>query len=137
MSKTPPCTNKKSFSGTETEKIKDIIFYEEEDNLYCFEVLDIFELIDTEVNPWTNKELSEKFLHSLRTLEYNLSKKTQLIQLLTLFPDKPWGWDGYLSSSPNITMKIVEKYSDKPWNWIVLSKNPNITTISSAMPSGL
>ena len=38
------------------------------------------------------------------------------------------GFDfGILSSNPNITFDVVEKYIEKPWNWSKLSLNPNIT----------
>ena len=34
---------------------------------------------------------------------------------------------GVLSSNPNITFDIVEKYINKPWDWEKLSYNPNLT----------
>ena len=38
------------------------------------------------------------------------------------------GFDfGLLSSNPNITFDIVEKYINKPWDWEKLSYNPNLT----------
>jgi len=29
-----------------------------------------------------------------------------------------------ISSNPNITMDIIEKYPDKPWDWHGISRNP-------------
>jgi hypothetical protein len=39
-------------------------------------------------------------------------------------PDKPWDWE-YISSNPNITMKIIEANPDKPWNESGIFQNPN------------
>ena len=41
-------------------------------------------------------------------------------------PDKPWSWWA-LSRNPNITWEIVNDNPDKAWHWSLLSRNPNIT----------
>jgi hypothetical protein len=45
----------------------------------------------------------------------------RLIDLINMFPDKPWNWKS-LSRNPNITMKDVINHPDKPWNWKILSE---------------
>ena len=34
---------------------------------------------------------------------------------------------GILSSNPNITFDVVEKYINNPWDWYKLSSSPNLT----------
>ena len=41
--------------------------------------------------------------------------------------DNIWNWIG-ISSNPNITLDIIEKYPNKPWDWgrWGMSSNPNL-----------
>lgn len=55
-----------------------------------------------------------------------LAKKNQLIQLLELFPDQKWRWDG-VSSNPNITMEWITEHPENPWCLLSLSSNPSLT----------
>lgn len=66
-----------------------------------------------------NKELGE-----LPTMPR--AKKNQLIQLLELFPDQKWRWDG-VSANPNLTMEWITSHPDKPWCLLGLSRNPSLT----------
>lgn len=53
-------------------------------------------------------------------------KKSQLIQLLELFPNQKWRWDG-ISANPNITTEWITSHPDKPWCLLNLSCNPSLT----------
>lgn len=53
-------------------------------------------------------------------------KPNQLLQLLELFPDKPWGWK-QLSRNPNITMEFIATNLSCAWDWKNLCSNPNLT----------
>ena len=54
------------------------------------------------------------------------SKPNITMDIIEKYPNKPWDWYG-LSSNPNITMGIIEKYPNKLWSWNGISSNPNIT----------
>lgn len=55
-------------------------------------------------------------------------KPNQLVQLLTMFPDKPWNWST-LSCNPNITMEWIMAHLDSSyaWEWVRVCENPNLT----------
>ena len=51
----------------------------------------------------------------------------KLIKLIDKEPDKD-GKFKLISSNPNLTMELIDKYPNKPWDWKWgISKNPNIT----------
>ena len=48
------------------------------------------------------------------------------MDIIEKYPNKPWVWSD-ISYNPNLTMEIIEKYSDKLLIWNAISRNPNIT----------
>lgn len=61
-------------------------------------------------------------------------KPNQLLQLLEMFPDKPWDWST-LSHNPNVTMEWIMTHPPSlgstnfscDWEWARVCENPNLT----------
>lgn len=49
-------------------------------------------------------------------LSITIPNKSNGFDMIAEYPEGNWDWD-YLSSKPNLPMKLVQQHLDKPWHW--------------------
>ena len=78
-------------------------------------------------NNWNQYWFDFIFKHE-HNMFFISSNPNVTLELIEKYPNKLWKWKT-MGSNPNLTLEWIEKYPDKPWHWgkYTISKNPNVT----------
>ena len=80
-----------------------------------------------ETMPLTERNLDFIIKNAIKFEWNDISSNPNItMKMIEKYQNNPWNWS-YISINKAITMETINKYPNKPWDWKYISSNPNLT----------